>query len=155
MTTLTLGHIKAEHAKLAELIQAFEAQEQQGSGFLFPETVIQLRPGENYAGIVVGKDGEASYHLILMADKPTNQLNWNAAKNWAKRIGGDLPTRREQSLLFANCKEQFDPDWYWSGEVHEKDASYAWGQYFFNGRQYYGHFTDEWRARAVRRSVIE
>ena len=152
---ITLDQIKAEQTKLAELIQAFEAQEQQSASILFPETVIPLRPGEHYAGIVIGKDGEASYHLILMADKPTDKLNWKAAKDWAKRIGGDLPSRREQSLLFANCKEQFDPDWYWSNQAYEKDASYAWDQDFYDGGQDGSLFGNEWRARAVRRSVIE
>ena len=80
-----------------------------------------LKPEEHYAGIILGKDGEPDHHLILLAGE-AESVNWAQAKDFAAKAGGELPTRREQSLLFANLKEQFQPRWYWSGEQH---ASYS------------------------------
>jgi hypothetical protein len=91
-----------------------------------------------------------------MAEQPEKSLTWQAAVDWAKSIGGELPGRREQRVLFANAKAAFDSTWYWSGE---QDAAYtdcAWVQYFVNGYQYDYHKSYEGRARAVRRiSILE
>ena len=115
----------------------------------------ELREGEYYAGIILGKDGEPDYHLILLPSEAID-FNWKDAKEWAASQGGELPTRREQSLLFANLKEQFRTRWYWSSESHEEDAHYAWYQRFDLGHQDDGHKGLKGCARAVRRlSVIE
>lgn len=150
--TITLESIKAEHNKVAEMIAAFEAQA--ATAYHPPEATIDLRPGEHYAGIIVGKDGEPSHHVILMAEQPTDNLNWEAALDWAKRIGGELPTRREQALLYANCKEQFEGTWYWSSEQHAAHSASAWFQYFAHGDQSYHYKSGELRARAVRRLTL-
>jgi len=152
--TITLDVIKTKQTELAELIARFEQQASQTTEIHFPEALIELRPGEHYAGLITGKDGEASYHLILLPDSPTDDLNWQAAKDWAKRVGGDLPTRREQSLLFANCKEQFEERYHWSKEPNASDSSCAWCQTFDYGRQLINHLFIELRARAVRRLPI-
>ncbi|MBV8666769.1 MAG: DUF1566 domain-containing protein, partial [Burkholderiaceae bacterium] len=68
--------------------------------------------------------------------------------------GGDLPTRREQSLLYANLKGLFKPRAYWSGEQHAEYSSGAWDQDFSNGYQDYDSKGHELRARAVRRIEI-
>ena len=112
-----------------------------------------LKTGEIYAGLILGEDDAPDHHLILLPGE-AEEVTFKNAQAWAKKQGGDLPTRREQSMLFANCKAQFKPAWYWSCEVHEKDASCAWGQLFLSGYQDYGHVYDEWRARAVRRLII-
>jgi hypothetical protein len=151
---ITIDAIKTEQTKLAEMIAAFEKQAAETTQIHFPEALIELAANEHYAGIVTGKDGEASYHLVLMAAKPTDDLNWQAAKDWAKRVGGDLPTRREQALLYANCKEQFEERYYWSGEQHASDARCAWLQDFSNGGQNDTRVSYECRARAVRRLPI-
>ncbi|MBC2731350.1 MAG: DUF1566 domain-containing protein [Thiobacillus sp.] len=135
------------------MIAAFEAQA--ASPYHFPEATIELAPGEHYAGIVLGKDGKASYHLVLLPHTPDERLTWNAAVEWAKITGGNLPTRREQSLLFANLKEEFEGDWYWSGEQHAATSGSAWSQSFVNGGQDYYYKSYEGRARAVRRLTIE
>ena len=153
MSTITLDEIKATQTRLSEMIAAFEAQA--STAFLFPETQIDLAPGEHYAGIIVGHDGEPSHHVILMTEQPTDELNWKAALDWAKRIGGELPTRREQALLYANCKDQFEGTWYWSSEQHAADSINAWGQYFRNGGQDDYDKSYEGRARAVRRLTIQ
>ncbi|MDP3137194.1 MAG: DUF1566 domain-containing protein [Burkholderiaceae bacterium] len=153
MSTITLEAIKAEQTKLAEMIAKLEAQA--ASVYHFPEALIDLRPGEHYAGIIIGQDGEPSHHVILMAGQPTDELNWQAALDWAKRIDGELPTRREQALLYANCKEQFEGAWYWSSEQHAANSVSAWFQHFDNGYQYDYYKSAELRARAVRRLTIQ
>ena len=115
-----------------------------------------LREGEIYAGIILGKNGDPDHHLILLPSIGDKRIPWKTAMKAAKDSGGDLPTRREQSLLFANCKEEFQPDWYWSNETYKDNAAYAWYQNFYDGGQSYGHEgDDDCRARAVRRLVIE
>ncbi len=113
-----------------------------------------LREGEIYAGLLLGKNGEPDTHIFLLAGK-AEKVNWDQAREWAAKIGGDLPTRCEQSLLFANLKEQFEPAYYWSNTQHASNSDYAWGQYFFYGGQHYGNESYSGRARAVRRLVIQ
>ena len=117
-------------------------------------TLPELAVGEIYAGIVLAADGTPSHHLILLpgdADDAPHQ----AQADWATSIGGELPTRQEQSLLYANAKPHFKSDWYWSGEKESPESEWAWGTNFGNGRQgdYYVTYY-ELRARAVRRLVI-
>ncbi|BEV15099.1 DUF1566 domain-containing protein [Herbaspirillum sp. DW155] len=111
------------------------------------------REGEIYAGLLLGKNGEPDQHIFLLPGEAEG-VNWAAAKEWAAKTGGDLPTRREQSLLFANCKEAFQPRWYWSGEQHAAYSSYAWYQDFSYGGLSNDGTSYEGRARAVRRLAI-
>ena len=113
-----------------------------------------LKTGELYAGLILGKDGSQDFHLILLPGQ-ANDVTWPDATKWAQTIGGELPTRREQSLLFANLKDQFEWRWYWSGETHASDSGCAWGQYFDIGGQGDSHKDLKFRARAVRRIYIE
>jgi len=109
-----------------------------------------IKKGEHYAGIAL-VDGVPSHHLILLPGE-NKKCNFKAAGIWAKKQGGELPQRREQSLLFANCKEQFpDGGWYWSGEQHASESGYAWYQGFDYGNQGYDFPDLSLRARAVRR----
>ena len=157
MTTITLEAIKAEQTRLAAMIATFEAQADQPESIHLPELLIEMQPGERYAGLILGKDGEPSYHLVLLPGQQ-DDIGWNKAMEWASQQGGEytasLPTRREQSLLFANLKEEFEDRAYWSCEDGELDASWAWFQYFSDGYQYGNRKGDELRARAVRRLVI-
>lgn len=98
--------------------------------------------------------GQAPYHLILLPDHSKDEMTHHAATEWAASVGGDLPTRPEQALLFAHQRGQFDSDWYWSNTLHESDPDYAWCQYFLDGHQSYGYRFNELRARAVRRLPI-
>lgn len=146
----TLELLKERQAELAAMIAAFEAQAE--TAYIFPETEIALRPGESYAGLIIGKDASPSYHLILMAGEA--EMPWKDAREWAKELGGDLPTRREQALLFANCKEHIQEAWYWSCEEFATKG-YAWCQYFTSGNQNHDYTITTLRARAVRRLVIQ
>ena len=109
-----------------------------------------LKEGEAYAGLILGKEGEPDYHLVLLPDD-VSDVSWPTAREWALSQDGDLPTRRELALLFANQRERFDRVWYWSNEQHDTRPQLVWGQNFASGiqtvygRPFRGH------ARAVRR----
>ena len=111
-------------------------------------TAIVLAEGETYAGLILNEDGTPSHHLVLLPGE--TEATWADAKAWATKAGGELPTRREQSLLFANAKAGFKARWYWSSEKHE-NGSYAWFQYFDDGDQLTDHVGHGNCARAVRR----
>ncbi len=116
-------------------------------------------PGRDdiYAGIARGVDGGRDYHVFLAKEEPPRHLSWSAANEWAKTLAGDasLPTRPEQALLYANLKDHFEPDWYWSGTQYAGSGGYAWCQYFYDGSQDSFHKSAELRVRAVRRLPIE
>lgn len=113
-----------------------------------------LGEGEHYAGLILGKEGGPDYHVVLLNGEVA-QAGWTAATGWARELGGELPTRRELSLLFANLKEQFEREWYWSSEPQAGHPHLVWGQNFASGiqtvygRAFRGH------ARAVRRVPVE
>ena len=150
---VTLEEIKAEQAKVAELIAKFEAQAQSRTLTIAGAT-ISLANGEEYAGVILGKEGAPSHHLILLPGDPEG-ITWAEAKSWAAEVGGELPTRREQALLFANLKEQFEEAWYWSGEQHASHSDSAWSQHFDDGHQTSSNKSLKLRARAVRRLEIQ
>jgi hypothetical protein len=152
MSSVTLEKIEEQHLKIGKMIEELKAASV--TIFGLPEIEIELKHGEHYAGIELGKNGEPSRHLILLPEEAEG-LTWSEAKEWAKKNGGELPTRRQQSLLFANLKEQFKEAWYWSGEEHASGSGYAWYQNFDYGGQSYGNKDTKGRVRAVRSLIIE
>ena len=148
---ITLAHIKAAQAHLAELIEKLQASASTTYGI--PQALIELAPGERYAGIVLDGAGEPKHHLVLLPGDAEN-ITWPDALEWAKKAGGELPTRQEQALLFANLKDEFQDTWYWSSQEHHSEGSYAWYQFFTNGLQFNGRKSYEGRARAVRRFPV-
>ena len=116
-----------------------------------PAAIGAAFAGGIYAGIMRGIDGARDEHLVLLPGA-AEDVTWEAAGEWANAEGGDLPTRREQRLLFVNLKDQFEEDWYWSSE--QAGPSGAWGQHFDYGGQNGGNRSYEGRARAVRRLEI-
>ena len=159
MTPTTLAAIEAAHQKLGsefqeltDMIAAFKAQPLRA--VRIAETEIELRPDEHYAGIVLDEDGTPSHHLILLPGD-VDDVTWSKAKEFAAKAGGELPTRREQSMLFANLKGQFEERYYWSSEQHAAIDDYAWLQDFGYGDQNSDIKSAELRARAVRRLTIQ
>lgn len=144
--TITLAEIKSDHARLADKIVAFERA--QPRTINLQHIAIVLAEGETYAGLILNDDGTPSHHLVLLPGE--TEATWADAKTWAAEAGGELPTRREQSLLFANAKAGFKARWYWSSEQHE-NGSYAWIQYFVHGNHFNDHVHNLYCARAVRR----
>jgi hypothetical protein len=146
MTTITLDEIKSDQARLAEKIAAFERV--QPRVIAVAAASISLAEGETYVGLILNDDGTPSHHLLLLPGE--TEANWADAKDWAAKAGGELPTRREQSLLFTNAKASFQARYYWSSEAHE-NGSGAWVQDFDYGGQGWSSVFFEYCARAVRR----
>ena len=115
-------------------------------------TLPTLAAGELYAGLVL-EEG-AWHHLILMPESMPKVAGWKKAMEWAKDQQGDLPTRREQAVLYGNLPGEFKEDWYWSSTPDAGDESYAWYQTFYYGHQGSYHKSTKLRARAVRRVTI-
>lgn len=148
---ITLEQIEAAHSRVAAMIEDFRKQPL-STEYTVMGVKILLAPGERYAGMVLGEDGNPDYHLILLPGE-VESTTWKDACIWAGDRDASLPTRREQSLLFANLKGEFESAWYWSGEDHEENDGWAWCQGFYDGYQDYFHQSSELRARAVRRFI--
>src|SRR5690606_18617262 len=148
---ITLEQIQEAQSQVNRMIEEFVKQDH-APDYRIPESRIELCPGERYAGIVLDDNGKPSHHLILLPGE-TKGVTHDVAVAWAAYNVGDLPTRREQSLLFANLCG-FEEAAYWSSETHAEDSSYAWYQYFDDG--YQGNFRkgEELRAVAVRRVFV-
>ena len=115
-------------------------------------TVPEVKEGETYIGAIIKADGTGNHIILLPGDN--DRAEWQAAMDWAKSIGGDLPDRVEQALMFSDHKDLFKVDWCWSNTQHAPDASCAWFQSFIYGRQNHYSKSAGLRARAVRRLPI-
>jgi len=142
-----INDLEARVASAKEPVAQFEA-------LYLPEQLISMTNGEAYAGMVIDAEGIPTHHLILIAIS-SGDMHWKEADQWAKDKGGELPSRSEQALLYANLKAKFDSAWYWSSEIHKEDKKYAWFQGFFNGSQHYNLIDLTLRACAVRRLPIQ
>lgn len=111
-----------------------------------------MRPGEVYAGILLGVDGARDAHIFVMPESTSG--TWDHCMKWAKALGGFLPTRREQRLLFANAKAAFEPKWHWSSEQHADVSATAWSQDFNDGFQLYTLKSNVGLGRPIRRLEI-
>lgn len=120
----------------------------------YKEVKEGLNDGEQYAGLILGKNGQPDHHVVLLPGE-AQEVSWSAAQEWARGVGGELPTRRELALLYANLREQFDRVWYWSSEPQEPRAQLVWGQNFTSGIQTMYGRPFRGRARAVRRLVVD
>lgn len=100
--------------------------------------------------VITGKKMEHIY--LLPGDN--DAASWQEQMDWAKSIGGDLPNRVEQAMLYAHMKDQFKEAAYWSNEKHASVSVFAWYQLFTDGCQGGFSTSSELRARAVRRSQI-
>lgn len=102
--------------------------------------------GGTFAGLTTTPAG-AHVAVVLLPGAGTD-LTWTKAKAWAKKQGGELPSRPVAALLFANVKSALQPRWHWTS--NEEDASYAWGCYFDRGGQNLSRKGYEGGAVAVR-----
>jgi hypothetical protein len=112
-----------------------------------------LADGEIYVGAIGDHNGDFHHVILLPGDHECD--THAAAMEWAKSIGGDLPNRIEQAMLWANHRDQFEKDWYWSNETHHQHDACAWYQTFGSGTQLSTlKGISDCRARAVRRLSI-
>jgi len=113
----------------------------------------ELKEGEIYAGAIINPDGTGNHVILLAGDH--EKTTWQAAMDWAKEQGGELPNRVEISLLFNQSKSEFEEDWYWTNETHAHDTEWAWCKNFVNGRQIGTLKNIKLRARTVRRVEVK
>ncbi|WP_034302495.1 DUF1566 domain-containing protein [Herbaspirillum sp. RV1423] len=116
---------------------------------------IQIPPlaeGETYIGAIGNAAGEL-YHVVLLPDD-NDRSGFEAQLEWAKSVGGDLPNRLEQAMLFAHHRDLFQKAAYWSNQRDEDDDGWAWCQLFHYGYQDLNRTDYALRARAVRRLPI-
>lgn len=130
----------------AEIARAQEALDMR---VLVPPIEIVRRHGEHYAGLVLGDAGCVTHHVILLPDRPAQNIRWPDAMQWAMELDADLPSPQELTLLSANCRAHTKVNWYWSNKQHGYD--YAWCCNLFNGHQHYCRQNSEGGAVAVRR----
>jgi len=104
--------------------------------------------GGTFAGLTTKPDG--THCAVVLLPGNATDLTWAKAKAWAKKQGGELPSRPVAALLFANVKASLQPRWHWSCEEHEEDASHAWYCHFYYGDQDDLHKSYEGSAVAVR-----
>ena len=120
-----------------------------------PATIISLASlpaiggeldGSTFAGLTTKPDG--THCAVFLLPGTDIDLTWTKAKAWAKKQGGELPSRPVAALLFANVKSALQPRWHWTSD--EVDASCAGLCTFSYGFQYGGHKSSEGSAVAVR-----
>ena len=102
--------------------------------------------GGTFAGITTRADG--THCAVVLLPGKGEGLTWTKAKTWAKKQGGELPTRPVAAMLFANVKPALSPDWHWTAD--EYNASFAWDCDFDDGFQNDTHKSYELAAVAVR-----
>ena len=113
----------------------------------------ELKEGEIYAGAIINPDGTGNRIILLPEDK--DEIKWQDAMQWAESIGGHLPDRVEQALLFKCLKDEFEEEVYWSCEESTSSTELAWYQSFFSGIQSSNGKDFKLSARAVRRVEIK
>jgi hypothetical protein len=110
--------------------------------------------GGQFAGIARGEKGKPDNAIVVLIDEP-KALTWKAALAWAEKLNASLPTRAEARICYANLRDAFEADWYWTCEQYAGDESSAWCQDFGLGNQDDTRKDGELRARAVRRLPIQ
>lgn len=110
--------------------------------------------GGIFAGLTTKPNG--THCAVVLLPGKSRRLNWIDAKAWAAAQGGELPSRPVAAILFANVREQLRPEWHWTSDEDEEDASFAWYCHFYDGYQGGGHAKSyEGSAVAVRLIALE
>lgn len=110
------------------------------------------KPGERYLGSIIEPSGRVRHSFLMPGDE---EKNWNDGMAWAKELGGDLPDRIEQAMLYAHMPEEFQKAAYWSNTQRAGNSNLAWFQSFKYGSQYSSYESAEVRVRAVRREFSD
>ena len=116
-------------------------------------TIPELAEGERHLGVFSDLSGNLQHVILLPGDN--DFAEWSAQMDWAKSIGGDLPTRAELLMAYETMPEDFQKTGYWSNTTHRTESGWAWYQHFGYGYQYSTRKSYELRARAVRRLPIQ
>lgn len=114
-----------------------------------------LADGEIYGGAIIDHTGRGHHFIWLPGD--SDRASWVDQMEWAKSIGGDLPSRTELLLACEKYSDQFQKTGYWSN-MPADDPPFVvdsyWYQIFPGGYQTGLRHHNEIRARAVRRVPV-
>lgn len=102
--------------------------------------------GGHFAGITTNSKGQ--HYAVALLPEQGNNLTHAKAKAWAKKLGGELPTRPVAAMLFANLKKLLRKEWHWTADT--QGASYAWICSFISSYQNDLRKSSECSAVAVR-----
>ena len=102
--------------------------------------------GGHFGGLTTNSKGQ--HCAVVLLPEQGSDLTHAKAKAWAKKLGGELPTRPVAAMLFANLKKLLREEWHWTADT--QGASCAWSCYFYDGSQGYHHESFEGSAVAVR-----
>lgn len=105
-------------------------------------------------GIFAGISLHEHERVALVLLEGEVEKTHKAGLAWAAERSAVLPSRIDLCVLYANVRDQFPEEWYWSGETHPRLARYAWVQYFGYGYQFSVPKDLTSRCRAVRRAPI-
>lgn len=135
-------------------------------------TVAMAEAGSELAKQILALDisGFSDWHLPAVDElellyrhlKPTtyenhvhNRSGVNASASPATHAySADSPMQTGAEGFKEGEINAFAEAWYWSSTQHAGDPDCAWVQGFSDGDQYYGHESNQCRARAVRRLAI-
>jgi hypothetical protein len=95
--------------------------------------------------------------------KPTAEQNYLYARSGVNASASPATHAYTADSPAQTCVESFkdgeanafDAAWYWSSTQHAGDPDCAWLQFFGDGGQFCDHKSNQYRARAVRRLVIQ
>lgn len=104
--------------------------------------------GGIFVGLTTTKDG--MHCAVLLLPEQGSGLTHAKARAWAKKQGGELPSRPVAAMLFANVKDQLRPLWHLCAETNGS-GSCAWTFSFLSGCPILTHKSVAWSAVAVRR----
>ena len=147
--------VRSGMLKIREALAATQPKENESMNAM-PETskfaALEVKKGETFIGAIIKADGTGHHIILLPGDivKPS----WDDSMEWAKSLGGDLPDRAEQAMMFKHFKAKFKKDWYWSNTLDAEDPGYVWAQGFRCGNQHSYSLSGQCRSRAVRRLPI-
>jgi hypothetical protein len=121
---------------------------------------LELRIGGNDDWYLPSQD---ELEILYRNLKPTDDKNWCYARSGINLSAAipthpytpDFPVQTLAEVFQQGGSEAFEQEWYWSSTQHASHSDYAWTQDFSDGGQNLNHKSNELRARAVRRLVIE
>jgi Protein of unknown function (DUF1566) len=112
--------------------------------------------GKNEPGALSNLDGMANTEALACSRHSHPAAEWTRSLTIDGHSDYYLPARHELRLSYLNAPELFETDaWYWSSTQGAAISDYAWMQDFSDGSQNYRLKSSEYRARAVRRLIIQ
>lgn len=120
------------------------------------ENIIWSESRANQSGAQSHTDGLANTKFLCASADRHPAAQWAAGLVIDGHSDFYLPARHEARLAYINLPDVFETDdWYWTSTQDAASPDYAWMQSFDNGTQNDGHKSGEYRARAVRRLIIQ